>query len=62
MPKYIIKIKDTITYYGNIEMSEEEYDKLCNEDGYVQVNTIRSRFKETDRLEEEELVDFYPLY
>lgn len=62
MPKYIIKIKDTITYYGNIEMSEEEYEKLCSEDGDIQVNTIRSRFKETDRREEEELVDFYPLY
>ena len=62
MPKYIIRIKNTITYHGNIEMSEEEYEKLCSENEDVQINTIMSKAKITDKYDEEELVDFYPLY
>ncbi len=60
--KYIIKLKDTVVYYGYIEISEEEYEKLCLEDEDIQINTVRNKFIVTDKREEEELKDFYPLY
>lgn len=60
--KYIVKLKDTIVYHGYIEMSEEEYEKLCLEDEDIQINTVRNKFIVTDKREEEELKDFYPLH
>lgn len=60
--KYIVKLKDTIVYYGYIEISEKEYEKLCLEDEDIQINTVRNKFIVTDRREEEELIDFYQIH
>ena len=57
--RYKVKIRDTIIYCGYIEMSEEEYEKLCSEDGNIQVNEIRNRSIITERWDEEELLEFH---
>jgi hypothetical protein len=62
MPKYIVVIKDAITYYGHVKMSEEEYEKLSLEDKDEQIKILRSKLIMTDKLEEKELIDFYPLF
>jgi len=58
MPKYIVKLKETITYSGYIEMNEEEYEKLCLGDKDTLMNRIRTASIFPERHCNEKLVYF----
>ncbi len=57
--RYKVLIKDTTFHSGYIEMSEEEYEKLCSEDGDIQINEIRAKAIFTNKWDEKILEEFY---